>query len=468
MKQRWLSGHRPRILERDITVGDETRTVAAFAAETSYSDLPGSIVDKSKLYLLDTLACGFIGSQYAWAEMVESMARDAGGNAQASLFNREAKVSAGQGAFVNGVMIGGFECEHVGHSSHPSGTITPAALAAAELQGATGKDLLTALIVGYETVCRIGSSQAGGVELERGFHTPATNGPFGATVASGNVFGFDSSTIANAMGIAGSHSSGLIEFAWNGEMTKRIHLGRASQYGLESALLAGKGFTGPATILEGPFGYLRAFANEPKPERLTDGLGETWLMDTMTIKAYPCHVTSQAIVAALQRFKRESPIDPASVDRLHIRSSKRLVQDRYLLPEPTSMMGAQYSLPFSTAVAVVRDLDDPSQFNESILSDPAITRLAQLATWGVDPEIDDRGQTAKLDIRIDGKEYTLDAKAHKGSVADPAEWDDIVDKFRQYSANCLDQRQQDRLIQIVDQLDQHDDLEEFFGLIRAQ
>src|SRR5262249_54856388 len=155
----------------------------------------------------------------------------------------------------NGVAIGAFECEHLGHNAHPSGTCFPAALAVAEARHATGEDLLTALAVGYEVTCRIGAAQTLATEFERGFHNPAVNGPFGAAVAPGRLLGFDADRMSSGLGVAGSYSGGLTEYAWSGSMSKRLHLGRAARAGLEAADLTARGFTGPPTILEGRGGY---------------------------------------------------------------------------------------------------------------------------------------------------------------------------------------------------------------------
>ena len=120
------------------------------------------------------------------------------------------------------------------------------------------------------------------------------NGPYGAAVATAKLLHFDLATVLNAFGVAGSHSAGLVEYAWKGEMTKRLHLGRAAQWGLESALLAGKGFTGPATILEGTYGFFHAYSPSPRPERLLNGIGERWAPGAFARKgiSLPCHLPS--------------------------------------------------------------------------------------------------------------------------------------------------------------------------------
>ncbi len=450
----------------------ETRRLAEFVHRTGYADLPPSVVARAKVYVLDCLACGFVGAPHLWAAIVADMVKGFGGSGEVSMFTLDWRAPTPHAALVNGVMIGGFESEHVGHVSHPAGTVFPAALAVAERDHVSGRDFLTALALGYEVVCRIGEAQTGTVETERGFHNPAANGPFSAAVATGKLLGFDVPTLLNALGIAGSHCGGLTEYAWQGEMTKRLHLGRASQLGLESALLAQRGFTGPPTIIEGRYGYLNAFSPTPHPERLLAGLGETWLMETLIIKRYPCHVTSQAIVGAIQALKAAAPIDPAAIERIEIQGSGHMLQRRFLNAEPTSMMGAQYSLIFTTAAAFCRDFDDPLTYDESTLSDPQIGRLARLITVSEAPGAEGHGHGpahgATLLVTIGGETHQIEAPAFRGSLANPADFADLADKLRRYSRHALDDAQQARLIGLVERLDQLPDVAELARALRGR
>jgi 2-methylcitrate dehydratase PrpD len=117
------------------------------------------------------------------------------------------------------------------------------------------------------------------------------------------------------MGLAGSCSAGLLEFAWSGADTKRLHLGRASQLGLESALLARQGLRGSVTVLEGRYGYFNAFSMPPQLDRLVDGLGTDWAIQPPSLKSYATHVTHQAVVQAIQDFQREHPLQAQDVTR---------------------------------------------------------------------------------------------------------------------------------------------------------
>lgn len=449
------------------TVG-ATRALAAFVSETNFADLPPRLVEAARVYTLDDLACGFAGSGQPWAGIVGNLVRAGGGVEEASVFTQSRRTTAAQAALVNGVMLGGFECEHVGHHAHPSATVFPATLAMAERERASGREFIAALALGYEVTCRIGEAQTGTVETERGIHNPAANGPFGAAVATGKLLRLDAAIMASAMGIAGSHCGGLIEYAWDGSMTKRLHLGRAAQLGLESALLARAGFTGPATILEGRYGYLNAYSPTPRPDLLTQGLGGEWLMESLAIKAYPCHLTCQAIVAAIQRWKKRAMFEPDAVERIHIRAGRELLQERFLNTAPANMLGAQYSIPYSTAVAVYCDLDDPLNYDEAVLADTGIRRLARAVSWEEAEVRAAGGRAAELELLIGGRQHTLRAADFKGSVADPLTFADAEEKFGRYTRRFLDAGQQAAIIEAVRRLDELTDVSDLAGLIRGR
>lgn len=442
-----------------------TRELAAFVARTEYKNLPATVIDRMKVYTLDVLAAGYVGARLPWADIVYEMVREEGGRPESTVFGHPDRVSILQAALVNGVMIGGFESEHLGHVSHPAGTVSPTALAVAERDHASGADFLLAMAMGYEVVCRIGDGQTGAVEIQRGFHNPAANGAFSAAAAAGKLLGFSDMELARAFGIAGSHCGGLTEYAWDGSMTKRLHLGLASRGGLQSAILAAKGFTGPMTIIEGRYGYLRAFSPAPKPEVILTGLGEDWRLETLIIKAYPCHVTCQGIVAAVQQLKSRHAIDPRDIRAVHVRAGRSL-EERYLNTSPANALGAQYSVPFSMAVAFYRDLDDPLQYDDSVLGDPQIEALAEKFAWEMDPKADDPS-SAQVEVIAGTQTLTVKVGAFSGSLANPMTFDDVARKFRRYSRHVATESEQDRIVSLVQHLEDVDDVSAITDLLRA-
>jgi 2-methylcitrate dehydratase PrpD len=358
-------------------------------------------------------------------------------------------------------LIGAFECEPL-TGSHASGTVLPAALAMCQRQRLDGKAFLTALALGFEVSGRIARA-AVGLEATRGFHNPGTQGPYGAAVAVGKLLGFDQETLTHTMGIAGSCSAGLLEFAWSGADTKRLHLGRASQLGLESALLAQKGFRGPTTVLEGRYGYYNAFSLPPRLDRLLDGLGEQWAIQPPSLKSYGTHVTHQAVVQAIQELKQVHAIDPHAISRIAIRGDPHIMDERHAMRQPETVMGGQYSLPFTTAVALTRDLSNPLLYNEEAVWDPVVRDLAQRvelipveATAHAEPGI----YPGEVLLECDGHSYTLTTKPHKGSPHLPFTWEEVCAKFRRFTGPIISVEQATALIEAVEHVEQVGDMAE--------
>jgi 2-methylcitrate dehydratase PrpD len=446
-----------------------TQELASFVTEVRLEDVPERVVQLAKVHALDALAAGFVGSGLPWSRIVAEMVLEQEGREEVSVFGLSRQVPAAQGALLNGTRISAFEAEYSGHLSHTASTVTPAALAIGERNGSSGPDVLLALIVGSEVGCRIGLSQTKAVEEERGFHNPGVNGPLAAAAAAGKLLGLDAQTQASAFGIAGSHSAGLAEFAWDGSMVKRLHLGRASQHGLESALLASKGFTGPSTVIEGRFGLLHAFSPAPKPAQVLLELGDEWRLERSRMKMYPCKGHGQYVVPAFQELKKLYEVDISAVSRIHIRTSKpdRMLQERYLNPHPTTHLGAQYSLPFVSAVALVRDLDDPLQFDESVLEDKEILRLAPLVTWEAIPPADDGSFRLELQVATDGNCYEVQTGSPVGSLANPATAADIEDKFIRYSQHILAEDRQRHTIETLRDLENVANIRELTEMLRV-
>jgi 2-methylcitrate dehydratase PrpD len=437
----------------------ETQQLADFVVSTAFGDVPADVTERMKLYLLDTLAAGLAGSQQPWSQMVYEAELDRGSSGRCHVLGSAATMAPASAALVNGTMAGAFELEHSAHLAHAGGTVPPATLAAAEAAGASGRDVLLACVLGYEVACRIGEAQTRAAEDERGFHNPAVNGPFSSAASVGKIIGLDADRQVNAFGIAGSMSGGLIEFTWSGAMTKRLHIGLANRAGLEAAYLARRGFTGPATVLEGDYGYLHAFSPTPKPDQLVADLGRSWLSRDMKVKPYPAHGVLQAVIAALQEFKavQESkaghPVRPDDISAVKVTAARtgRMLQPRFVARDPQTLLQAQLSLPFVVAVTLSRDLSDPLTFDESVLTDPGIARLAADVAWEK-TDIDDR-ELAVLEITMGGTTHEITARDYPGSDARPATWDDAADKFRRCSQRILTRERQQRVIDTVQSFD---------------
>ena len=428
---------------------NETRLLAEFVAETGYEDLPASVVEATRIYILDNLASGFVGSTTPWAAMVAGLARESAGAGLCSIFAKPWSTTASYAALVNGVMIGGFETDHAFSlgSCHPSASAFPAALAIGERDHLDGRALIASVALGYEAACRIGLAATRAVEDEAGFHGPGTNAPFGGAVGAGKALGLDSAGLVDALGIAGSHAGGLLEFTREGAMTKRIHVGRGAQMGLESALLANAGFTGPSTVLEGTHGFLKVYSPSPKPELLLEGLGERYVLMDMSVKAYACHLSFHGVIEGICRFKEKHAFGPEAVEKVRVVGTESMME-RHGQRAPESVLGAQYSLPFSVAVAVYDDIVDPLVYSEEILADPRVRSLAASVDLSSDPDrFGAPGKpSAEVSLTVSGHEHTFSVSTWKGSPANPYTFDEMADKFRRYALSVSRNKSAERLI----------------------
>lgn len=432
-----------------------TRTLAAFVADTRYADLPASLVAECKIATLDAFAAAFVGSSLPWAQRVVEMVHELGGTPEVSVVNQPWKTDISRAALANGAMIGAFECEPL-TGSHASGTVLPAALAVSQRDHHDGKAFLLAIALGFEISGRL-QKTAVGLESTRGFHNPGIQGPFGAAAAVGKLYGFDAATLASALGLAGSCAAGLLEFAWAGDDTKRIHLGRASSMGLESALLARKGLHGPVTVIEGPYGYFNAFSEPTDIAKLTEGLGKKWMIQPASHKAFATHVTHQAVVQAIQDMKREHGFDPKAITRVAIRGAHRILEDRHTVRDPMTVMGGQYSLPFTAAVALTRDMSNPLVYNDAAVQDPLVRSLAKNMELIVDKTVHDLFP-AEVTIVCGGKTYRKVTSAHKGSPHNPLTWADACEKFSRYTRTLIGAPQTKAIVDAVADLENQSDM----------
>jgi 2-methylcitrate dehydratase PrpD len=277
---------------------------------------------------------------------------------------------------------------------------------------------------------RIGAATLHTPELE-GFHAPGIVGPFGAATASGKLIALSPDELAYAFGIAGSCTGGLLAFARSGQggMVKRLHLGRAAESGVLAAQLASRGYDGPRTVLEGEFGVLDSFCSKSDPERLTARLGTFFETSLLCIKPYACHVTAQAPIELLRALMAEHGFAASDIAAIEVAASEK-VASHHSEQRPADVMLAQYSVPFSLAVAACRDPADPTSFADDCILDAGILDLA--ARIKIVPGESGWGAGLAIALR-DGRRLTGSIKSFRGCPETPMSLDDIAAKFRRLS-----------------------------------
>jgi 2-methylcitrate dehydratase PrpD len=412
----------------------ETERLAAYAAALRYEDLPPAVLQRARDCIIDAVATISYGAELPWSKMVIAYAQRYGAGGQSTILGTGGlKVNAPAAALANGALGHAFELDATtepNSGTHPSATLFTSALAVGQEHDLSGRDLITAFVAGGEVMYRIGYATKHSNET-RGFHAPGTTGPFGAAVAVGRIRQFDAAKMTNTLGIAGSLACGLLEFvsAGNGAMVKRLHLGRAAESGVLAATLAGDGFTGPSSVLEGEFGFLRVYCNEWDLAALTRGLGTEFLTPNITMKRYACHMTAQNPVEATQDLRAEHKFSAADIASIAIAGDER-VATRNNIPAPADKMMAQYSVPFSVALSLYRDARDPRSYDDAVVHDPAILDLASRIKTAKAVGQGRQDTTATVTIRLkDGREVSRRVTSFKGTPDRPLDQAELREKF---------------------------------------
>ena len=423
-------------------MAQETRQLAKYAAALRFDDLPGPVVQRAKDAIADTIAAIAFGAHLPWSRIVVDYARRRGAGGKSRVFAPGgARLQAPMAAFANGALAHAFEMDNLTWPNtgvHPGATMCMPALAVAQERGIGGRELIAAVVAGSEVMIRIGRATKHNNE-GRGFHAPGTTGPFGGAVAVGRLLKFDDETMTNALGVAGSLSCGLLEFARSGTgaMVKRLHLGRAAESGVLAASLAEAGVTGPQSVLEGPFGFLNVYCGENDVAALTRGLGEEWASLRIMLKRFPVHITSHTSVQAIEDLRREHGYDPADVASIHVAGNQKMATVNNI-PAPADLMMAQYSLPFCVALAHHRDPRDPASFNARSFNDPAIRALAQRVTISVAEEAK-HGHSIVSTVTVtlnDGRALTRRVESFKGTPEQPLDRAEMREKFLLLTRHC--------------------------------
>ena len=427
-----------------------SRQLARFVVNTRFEDLPRPLVEAWKTVVLDSMAIGFVGSKDRLAGAVIDVARKLGGSAYCTVINSTYRTDVARAAWLNGTLIGTPQSDSPS-SAHAAANVLPAIMAIAERDHLDGKSFLAALILGGEVGGRLESASVG-VETSRGFHNPAVQGPFSAAAAVGRLLRVDEDTMVNALGIAGSSSAGLQEFAFEGSDMKATHLGRAAQLGLESALLAAAGVLGPSTVIEGPFGYFNGFSLPTDPQQVVANLAVSSLK-APEHKPYAVHSNHQQIVDTIVRFKAAHPaFTPDGLRRVVVRGPESTMEQRHAVVEPTTVLGGKVQHALHDRRRLV-----PRYFRSAQLRRGGGPRYqdsrpgdAGRARRGRDAGDQPRGGDCEITLEmVSGDRHVLPTRAVKGSSEDPFTFDDGIAKFRQWTRRIIPDGQSTELIESV-------------------
>jgi len=431
-------------------MANETATLAGYVAALRFEDIPQDVLARAKVLTLDFLGSAIRARREAESTpsllaMLQALSLD--GDGAATVFGDTKRWTPAMAALLNGALGHSldFDDTHADSSLHPSAPVVPAAFAVGELVGASGREVLTAIVAGYEVCCRLGNALDPTSHYARGFHPTATAGAYGAAAAAAKLFGLTQDQIVAAFGVSGSQAAGSLQFLVNGAWNKRYQVGAAAMNGVIAATLAKNDFIGATESVEGIHGLLVGYTDTPHHDKAVADLGRVYETMKIGVKPYPSCRYTHAAIDALIAMRREHNLTPDQVRRVEIglhRNGITLTGDAATKRHPSSIVGGQFSMFFTGALALEQGSFGWDDYTR--LGDPAIDALADRFDVVQDARLE--GKTHPFGARVS---ITTDDGVHERIYADPSGEPNafptdqaMAQKFLQLARPVLDGRAQ--------------------------
>ena len=448
-------------------MGETTQDLAQFAATLSYDAIPERVRSHCKHVLLDTLACAVAGHQGEETDQVAALASGLAQSSESTVIGGD-RLSLAGASLLNGYLITAVTmCDiHRATLTHVTPEVVPPALAIAERDGRSGRDLMVALAAGFEVTTRVGIGADYPAMRARGWHGPGVLGPFGAAAAVGWLRGFDAETMAKAFGLAGSQAAGTFA-AW-GTPTVKFHQCRGALSGLMAALLAEQKFLATREFLTAKDGGLyNSYSNGGKPELATADLGKRWELEQIALRLWPSASSIQGMNTALFDLVEANDIDPTQVKQLRVRVNQTVFDLHGKLAKYRAKFDALISAHYTAAVILHDRTLTLAQFEPARYDDPKVRRFAaEQVDVQADPSLS--GVQAAVEIEMtDGKVLSARCIHPRGSAENPLTWAQIEGKLRTYADGVLAPSHVDELIGVVSHLEDLGSVRKLMDLVRA-
>jgi 2-methylcitrate dehydratase PrpD len=410
-----------------------TMALASFTAALDPLELPSEVRQKLGWLLLDHLRVCSIGARLPWSNWSRRYVSLVGRAGSSHVLFSAETVNPQHATFLNVAYGSSFDADdtHVGAMLHPGVAAWSAALAVAEHTSASGRDVLAAVVAGYETTIRIGLAVQPS-HFKRGFQSTGTCDGFGTAAAAGRLLfrGKDAERrIAEAMGLAGGYAGGVAQFYYSGASAKRIQAAHSAESGIAAALLAEQGYSGPTDIIEGAGGFARAYSDEWNPAVIEDGLGQRFHLMEVLVKSHAAAARIAAGIDGMLELRQEYGFSGDDIATMTL-GIPRIIQGRLTNPHPVDLQAAQMCLPFGVALASKIGLS-PGRIQtvsitdfEAGLSDRSLHAIEELTTIELDDEVEAASNEVSTAARVsvtlrDGRKLSKLVRAPKGSPSQP-------------------------------------------------
>lgn len=440
--------------KRGKEVDPVTDRLARFFVETRYEHIPREAIHEARWAILDGLGVGLGGVDDPSAGILMDYCRGIGGTEQAQVWGRPERLPAELAALVNGQQahILDFDDTFMPPETnlHTTAPLLPALLAVAEQRHLDGKAVLRSFVLGFDAAARLAHAM-GRAHYSRGWHVTATMGPVGAAVGVGTLIGLDRLKLRNAIGIAITHSGGVT--AMHGSMCKSYHAGKGAELGLRSALMAELGFNSAAEPITDPKGYLNVAEGDKAVFRLTDRLGDRYLILENGYKPYASGVLTHALIDAMTTLRREG-MQGSQVEKIEARVNPFVLQATGQV-EPQTGLAGKFSAYHCVAVALLDGTARKLQFTDARVNDPEVVALRRKVTFLPDEAI--RKSECRVAVTLtDGSRREKYIPQASGTAENPVSDEGLAEKFRDLAIPVIGDRS-DRVLDLVQSLDRLDD-----------
>lgn len=450
-----------------------TGKLAHFASQLHYDEVPAEVIRQTKENILDSLGCALGGVNFPEIRGVLDQLKKVDKQQDSPVWGMKESASVLTAALMNGMLSHCVEMDDVHKTSktHTGAVVVPAAVTwSGYAGGLSGKELILAVLLGYETAFRVGTGINAAAHRLQGWHATGICCPFGSAMAAAVLMKLDEREIVNALGMAGTMSSGLWALTKDGANCKKQYMGRAAQSGILAALSAAGGMTGPAYVIEAEDGGLfKAASSNYDFDAVVSGLGSRWDILKTDRKPYACCRSAQPPIDAIRAIKAKHNVKPEDVDSVLVETYEIAVKQCFNTKRPQNVVEAQLCTPYTVAVGLIEGEAMPQQFTQEKLKDEHIMALAQKVDVVAVPEFTDAypgSWGCRLTVELkNGQRYAETIPNAKGDSANPLSEKELVEKFTVLAKEAMPMEQSKAVVDMVLNLEKLKDCAELTRIL---
>ncbi len=451
-----------------------TKKFAEFIFRTEFHMLPEEVVAEAKRRVLDTTGAALAGAEaWEYRDAYLAACRKLGKGTMSAITCGKKEFSAAQTAMINSAFAHVIELDdgHKNAGVHCGAAIVMTALTLGEALGASGKEILTAIVIGYDLVYRLAANMAPD-QIKKGFHPSGNDDTIGAMAVAGKLLHLNEDQLANGLGMAALYSAGLMEATVSGQQSKCIQVGNAAWNGIAAALYAQERIVGTLSAFEGEKGFFHAKAGNVNLEAVCRNLGTEFLIGETYSKLYPTCRHAQPAIEAVLELCEEHRLDSSNVKHIWVGTYQVAYDLTGKIICPADAGEAKFSIAYGIAIAMREGTFGIRHLREEYRKDKEILNLARLVETIVDAEAESlypgrRGAKVRITM-MDGSVHEKTCYDLKGSPEKPVVWQELEMKFHENACGVMKQSDTVKAIEEISLLDQKPNISVLMGLLNGE